>query len=109
VVFLTTFTDTKGLAVDYDNHQLSVTSEGKIKKFIQQIDQISFSGEVAREKQKEVLYVTERCVFRLSPNGLELSEIAPGIDLEKDILSQMEYQPLVAEIVAIMDRDYFRI
>lgn len=109
VVFLTTFTDTKGLAVNYDNDQLNITSEGKIKKFVQQIDQISFSGEVAMRNQKKVLYVTERCVFRLSSRGLELIEIAPGIDLEKDILSQMEFQPLVAENLTIMDRDSFRV
>jgi propionate CoA-transferase len=109
VVFLTTFTDTKGLEVAYEDGKLSITSEGKIKKFVNTIDQISFSGEVAMRTNKEVFYVTERCVFRLSPEGLMLTEIAPGIDLEKDILRQMEYRPLVAEKVAVMDKEYFRI
>lgn len=109
VVFLTTFTDTKGLAVTYKDNRLSITGEGKIKKFVRQIDQISFSGEVAIGNRKKVLYVTERCVFRLSPKGLELIEIAPGMDLQKDILNQMEYQPLVAENLKVMDKDYFRV
>jgi propionate CoA-transferase len=109
VVFLTTFTDTKGLAVDYNNDQLSIIGEGKIKKFVKRIDQISFSGEVAMEYQKDVLYVTERCVFRLSSSGLELIEIAPGINLEEDILRQMEFQPLVAKNLTKMDKDSFRV
>jgi propionate CoA-transferase len=109
VVFLTTFTDTKGLAVDYSDGALNITSEGKIKKFVQRVHQISFSGEVATANKKEVLYVTERCVFRLSPEGLQLVEIAPGIDLEKDILSQMEYKPLVADKLVVMDKALFRI
>jgi propionate CoA-transferase len=109
VVFMTTFTDTKALSVTYDNNRLRISSEGKIRKFVRQVDQISFSGEVAGRDRKEVLYVTERCVFRLSPRGLELTEIAPGIDLENDILRHMEYQPLVAEKLALMDTDCFRV
>lgn len=57
---------------------------------------------------KDVIYVTERCVFRLTSKGIELIEIAAGIDLEKDILSQMEYRPLIAENIKVMDKDFFR-
>jgi propionate CoA-transferase len=109
VVFLTTFTETKGLCVAYKDSQLCIKSESRIKKFIRQIDQISFSGEVAMANRKEVLYVTERCVFRLTPKGLELSEIAPGIDVEKNILNQMEFRPAIAGQLKVMDQDYFRI
>jgi propionate CoA-transferase len=109
VAFLTTFTDTKGLAVDYQDGKLGISAEGKIKKFVREVDQISFSGEVAVEDGREILYVTERGVFRLTPEGLMLIEIAPGIDLEKEILAQMEFQPKVSADLKIMDKDYFRI
>lgn len=109
VVFLTTFTDTKALSVDYTDEKLSIKSEGKIRKFVNNIDQITFSGEVAMSNGKDVIYVTERCVFRLTPEGIMLSEIAPGIDIERDILSQMEYKPLLADDIKIMDKDFFRI
>lgn len=109
VVFLTTFTDTKKLSVDYKDEKLIITREGEIKKFVNKIEQISFSGEIATSNEKDVIYVTERCVFRLTPEGIKLIEIAPGIDLEKDILSRMEFRPLIAEDIKIMDRDFFRI
>jgi propionate CoA-transferase len=88
---------------------LTITSEGKIKKFINNIDQISFSGKIAIEEQREILYVTERCVFRLTQEGLLLTEIAPGIDLQRDIFDQMEFRPSVAENLKEMSSDYFRI
>ncbi len=109
VVFLTTFTETKQLSVAYEDGKLKITREGKIKKFIRKIDQISFSGKLAIEEQREILYVTERCVFRLTPQGLMLVEIAPGIDLQRDIFDQMEFRPSVAENLEIMRPDYFRI
>jgi propionate CoA-transferase len=109
VVFLTTFTETKGLSVSYNDQQLCIQQDSKIKKFKNQIDQISFSGEVARATRKKVLYVTERCVFQLLPEGLELIEIAPGIDIEKNILNQMEFRPAIADNLKLMDPDYFRI
>ncbi len=109
VVFLTTFTETKGLSVDYTDEKLSIKSEGNIKKFVNTIDQITFSGEVAMENGKDVIYVTERCVFQLTPEGIMIIEIAPGIDLEKDILSRMEFKPLIADDIKIMDKDFFRI
>jgi propionate CoA-transferase len=108
VVFLTTFTDTKALSVDYRDEKLSIKSEG-IRKFVNEPAQITFSGEIALANGKDVIYVTERCVFRLMPEGLTLVEIAPGIDVEKDILSQMEYKPLISENLKVMDKDFFRI
>ena len=109
VVFLTTFTETKGLSVAYEDGRLKITSEGKIKKFIRQVDQISFSGKIAIEEQREILYVTERCVFQLTPQGLLLIEIAPGIDLQRDIFDQMEFRPGVADNLKTMSADFFRI
>ncbi len=109
VVFMTTFTETKQLSVDYEDGQLKITKEGTIKKFIRKIDQISFSGKIAIEEQREILYVTERCVFRLTKEGLLLTEIAPGIDVQRDIFDQMEFKPSVAENLKTMSADYFRI
>jgi propionate CoA-transferase len=63
---------------------------------VKQVQQISFSGKFALEKNLEVLYLTERAVFKLIPEGLELIEIAPGVDLEKDILDMMEFTPVIS-------------
>lgn len=75
---------------------LKISNPGKFKKFVKQVQQISFSGKFALEKNLEVLYVTERAVFKLIPKGLELIEIAPGIDLQKDILEMMEFSPVIS-------------
>ena len=71
------------------------------------MDQITFSGKYARKVKQPVLYVTERAVFELTEEGVMLTEIAPGMDLEKDILSQMEVKPLIAPELKIMDKELF--
>jgi propionate CoA-transferase len=108
VVFLTTF-NAKGLKVSYQNSRLSIDAEGEIKKFVRILDQISFNGNIAFEEKREIFYVTERCVFQLSSEGLCLTEVAPGIDVKKDILEQMAFRPLVAEHLKTMKTDFFRI
>lgn len=108
VVFLATF-NAKGLKVTYQDNQLKITAEGNIKKFLQTLDQISFNGDIAMEEKRKVLYITERCVFQLTPGGLQLIEVAPGIDVKKEIIEQMEFEPLVAENLKVMDTDLFRI
>ncbi|MDH5539277.1 MAG: malonate decarboxylase subunit alpha, partial [Rhizobacter sp.] len=90
VVFVGTFT-TGGLKVSADKGALRIDREGKARKFVREVEQRTFSGEVSRRRGQRVLYVTERCVFRLVDSGLELIEIAPGIDLRRDILAQMEF------------------
>ena len=109
VAFLFSFTDVKGLDLAFEDGKLKINSNGKIKKFVKDVQQISFSGEVAMEDNRNILYITERCVFRLTPAGLQLSEVAPGIDVQKDILDQMEFEPLIAENLITMDLDFFRI
>ena len=74
---------------------------------MEKVDQITFSGKQARFQIQQVLYVTERAVFRLQEKELELLEIAPGIDLQKDILDQMDFLPLIAENLKTMDASIF--
>lgn len=95
-----------GLSVALSNGQLRIVQEGRTRKFVPQVEQITFSGEMAVETGKPVLYVTERCVFRASEKGLELTEVAPGIDIERDILSQMTFVPVIGSLRE-MDRRIF--
>jgi len=80
-------------AQDINPRGIRVTHPGKFRKFVQNVQQVSFSGKYALEKGQEVLYITERAVFTLKPEGLTLIEIAPGIDLQKDVLDMMEFKP----------------
>ena len=97
VIFCGTFTS-DGLEVSVCNGVVTIVREGRIRKFVDRVDQISFSGEVAQQKFQNVLYITERGVFRLTADGLELIEIAPGISLHRDILNQMEFRPVVRDV-----------
>jgi len=107
VVFCGTLT-TKGLELEVGGGRLKILQEGSIKKFVKNVEHITFSGEYARKLGQEVLYVTERAVFRLSENGLTLKEIAPGVDLEKDVLDQMEFSPNVSSKLELMDEKIFK-
>ncbi|MBT9171925.1 MAG: Caffeate CoA-transferase [Syntrophomonadaceae bacterium] len=107
VIYMGTFT-ADGLEVNVNESGIRVVQEGRQKKFVQAVDQVTFSGEYAREKGREVIYITERAVFELRPEGLTLTEIAPGADLERDILSQMAFKPLLAEQIITMDLRIFR-
>ena len=106
VVFIGTFS-AGGLKLAVEQGQLTILQEGRHRKFVETIEQVTFSGEYAARLGKRVLYVTERCVFALTPEGLELIEIAPGIDLERDILSQMAFRPIIRNPV-LMDARIFR-
>lgn len=94
VVFMGTFR-AGGLKVSIDEGQLRIVEEGRILKFLEAVEQITFSGRVAREKEQPVLFITERCVFRLTGEGMELVEVAPGIDIERDILPGLEFEPRI--------------
>ena len=111
VVFLGAFTAGlhKGEGPEYElgNGRLKIIKEGNCKKFIHKIAQISFSGEVALDEHKEIYYVTERAVFKLVRAGLKLIEIAPGIDLQRDVLDQMEFRPIIAEDLHEMPAEIF--
>jgi propionate CoA-transferase len=106
VVFTGTFV-AGALDIECRNGSLRIVRDSNTKKFVKQVEHVTFSGEVARTSGKPVLYVTERCVFRLTKDGLELTEIAPGIDLERDILAKMDFKPLIPTKPALMDRRIF--
>ncbi len=107
VVFCGTFT-AKGLKTEVKDGKISILQEGKVKKFVRDVQQITFSGDYARKEKKAVFYITERCVFELREEGITLTEIAPGIELEKDILAQMEFQPRIAKELKTMDFRIFK-
>lgn len=107
LVFSGTFT-AGGLKVSVEDEALVIVREGKISKFIQDVEHVTFSGSYARSKGQRVLYVTERAVFSLGEDGLVLEEIAPGIDLERDILSLMDFRPTISSNLKKMDSSLFR-
>ena len=107
VVFVGTFT-CGGLVVSIDDGRLKILQEGKSRKFVPEVEHRTFSGAYSWKRKQPVTYITERCVFRLGEQGLELIEIAPGIDLERDILAQMDFRPVVSKELQMMDDAIFR-
>ncbi|WP_455769206.1 hypothetical protein [Marinilactibacillus psychrotolerans] len=106
LVFAGTFT-AGGLKEEVKDGKLNILQEGKAKKFVQDVEQVTFSGQYASEIEQEVLYVTERAVFDLENGKMRLIEIAPGIDLEKDILNQMDFEPVISDNLKEMDPKMF--
>ena len=96
VVFVGTFR-ARGLKVSVNEGALRIDQEGKVNKFLGAVDQITFSGHQAVKKGQPVLFVTERCVFRLTEVGMELVEVAPGVDIERDILPGLEFDPIIRD------------
>jgi propionate CoA-transferase len=84
-----------------------VLKEGKYKKFLRSVQQITFSGAEAARRGQRILYVTERAVFELRDGQMTLIEIAPGVDLERDVLAQMEFAPAVAQTLELMPDHIF--
>ncbi len=106
VVYCGTF-KASGLKVDVEDGKLRINQEGKVQKLIPQVEQVTFSGAYAAQHGQPVLYVTERAVFQLTPEGVELKEIAPGVDIQKDVLDQMGFAPIVRDVKE-MDPRIFR-
>ncbi|MGA3308662.1 MAG: acyl CoA:acetate/3-ketoacid CoA transferase [Xanthobacteraceae bacterium] len=107
VIFVGTF-NAGGLRVAIENDKLVILNEGTARKFVREVEHVTFSGPYAASGAQQVLYVTERCVFALSADGLELSEVAPGVDVERDILAHMDFKPNVRGALAVMDARIFR-
>lgn len=105
VVFCGTFT-AGGLKEDFRDGKVEILQEGRGHKLVEKVQQITFSGEYAREMGQKVYYITERAVFELTDKGVALIEIAPGIDLEKDVLAQMDFKPIIGD-VKLMDARLF--
>ena len=107
VIFCGEFTAV-GSRLEIGGGTLRIHADGNVRKFVDRVEQITFSGKIARREGHKVLFVTERCVFKLVPEGLMLIEIAPGVDLEKDIFGQMGFRPLVAPDLKPMDARIFQ-
>ncbi len=97
-----------GLKTSVGDGKITIDQEGKFEKMIPQCSEITFSGEQALKQGQEVVFITERAVFKLTENGVMLTEIAPGVDLEKDVLGQMGFKPIISEDLKVMDERIFR-
>ncbi|MEK3837309.1 MULTISPECIES: acyl CoA:acetate/3-ketoacid CoA transferase [unclassified Paenibacillus] len=107
LVFAGTFT-AGGLQIKVENGKLHIIQEGKAKKFISKVQQITFSGSYAAKVKQPVVYVTERAVFELLNGKMTLTEIAPGIDLQTEILDQMDFKPVISPDLKEMDAAMFQ-
>lgn len=107
LVFAGTFT-AGGLEVEVVDGALRITTEGRARKFLDRVQQITFSGPFSAARGQRVLYVTERAVFELSPDAMTLIEIAPGIDLQADVLDQMDFTPAISPDLRLMPAGIFR-
>ncbi|MCL2344864.1 MAG: acyl CoA:acetate/3-ketoacid CoA transferase [Desulfobulbus sp.] len=106
VVFVGTFTAGK-MRVDIRDGRLRIVEDGGAIKFVDEVEHRTFSGPQAVKWGRDVIYITERCVFALTPEGLELTEIAPGVDLQRDILDKMAFRPIVHGEPKLMDARIF--
>jgi propionate CoA-transferase len=106
VVFVGTFT-AGNLEVAIADGQLRILEDGGAVKFVDEVEHRTFSGPQAAKWGKDVVYITERCVFQLTADGLELTEIAPGVDLQRDILDKMHFRPLLRGEPKLMDARIF--
>ena len=107
VFFLGSFTAGKS-QIGVRDGRLDIVQDGPGVKFLKQVQQITFSADYARKTGQEVTYITERAVFKLVEGGLMLTELAPGADLERDVLARMEFRPLLADEIKPMDARIFR-
>lgn len=106
VVFSGTFT-AGGLQIGCLNGRLAILQEGRSRKFVEQVEQICYNGSFARSEGRSAVFITERAVFRVGAKGLELFEVAPGIDIERDIMANMAFRPAVASDLREMDARLF--
>lgn len=107
VVFCGAFT-AGGLKVKVADGKLTIVNEGRAKKFLSNVEQITFSGQYAQKIQQPVMYITERAVFELTGEGVTLTEVAPGVDIEKDILALMDFKPIISPNLKNMDERIFQ-
>jgi len=106
VVFCGTF-DARGTQLDIGGGKLHIGKHGGVTKLVNKVEQITYSGPEGMKRGQEVVYVTERAVFRLTPKGLVLTEVAPGIDVKRDVIERMQFAPLVEREPALMPSSHF--
>ncbi|HFS3071352.1 TPA: acyl CoA:acetate/3-ketoacid CoA transferase [Escherichia coli] len=106
IIFCGTLT-AGSLKTEITDGKLNIVQEGRVKKFIRELPEITFSGKIALERGLDVRYITERAVFTLKEDGLHLIEIAPGVDLQKDILDKMDFPPVISPELKLMDERLF--
>jgi len=107
VIFVGTFT-AQGIKTAVNDGKLIIEKEGTSVKFVKEVEHVTFSGPYSQKGNQPVLYVTERAVFKLTRDGMELIEIAPGVDLEKDVLQHMGFKPVISKDLKIMEDCIFR-
>jgi propionate CoA-transferase len=107
VIFNGTFTAGKS-DISWQDGQMKIAKDGPSQKLVTAVEQITYSGKYGRQRGQRALYITERAVFQLVPEGVELIEIAPGIDLERDVLGKMAFKPLISPKLGKMDSRLFR-
>jgi propionate CoA-transferase len=105
-VFSGFFTAGAGLAVA--DGKLEIEREGKVAKLVEEVEQVSFSGPRAVAQGQDIVYVTERCVMRLTREGVTVTELAPGVDLERDVLAQAKFPLRASPEIKTMDAALFR-
>jgi len=107
IVFAGFFT-AGGLKIEVEDGNVCIEQEGQVRKFVSEVEQVTFSGRQARQHGQHVTYITERCVLSLEGDGLMITEIAPGVDLERDIQDQVNFQLRVSPGLKTMDGRIFR-
>ena len=106
IVFCGTLTS-GGLKLRIGNGEVTISTEGRFRKYVPRVEQVTFNAQRAFAQRQRVLYVTERCVFTLGPDGPVLTEVAPGIDIDRDIRPQVGFAVTTAERVQTMDQRIF--
>ena len=107
VAFVGTF-EAKGAGYRTGSGSMEITRYGSVTKFVDRVEQITFSGKQALKLNQDIIYITERAVFRLTKHGVELSEVAPGIDIDRDILDRAAFKPHVPAKPAVMPAAFFQ-
>ncbi len=106
IVFCGTF-DAKGSDIAVGDGRVTIKRHGDVTKFLPDVEQITYSGKVAISRGQKALYITERAVFELTPQGVALTEVAPGVDPRRDVLERMKFKPLVPSDPKVMSKEFF--
>jgi acyl CoA:acetate/3-ketoacid CoA transferase len=106
IIFSGFFTAAAGLAIE--KGALVIAKEGKVRKLVNTVEHVSFSGRRAVAQGQDITYITERCVLKLTPAGVVVTEIAPGVDLDRDILAQSEFPLVVPPDLKVMEARLFQ-